>query len=105
MAIRGPHAQHRSRRPLIGLGVSLAAAAVLLFLLLGNGDIYSWTNGSTVGLVVTMTAIWVCAGASFIAFWLAISPLKKRGDRLSVVPGTKAQPAAKADAAESRKAA
>ena len=103
MAIRGPHAQHESRRPLVALGCALAGAVAILIALFLHGDVYGWSNGSSVGLFMAMGAIWFCAIGSFVSFAMALG----RGHRVSR-PATAASErdrASTSEAGEPRKAA
>ena len=82
MAIRGPNARRsKSTRPTIA--IVLAVLACVLFFLMADGQIYRLTNGSSIGLIMTMAAIWVAGAASFAAFWVAVDPLRRRSRKRS----------------------
>ena len=77
MAIRGPNARRStSRRPTIAIFLAVLAGA--LFFLMADGQLYRLTNGSTIGLVITMAAIWASGLSAFVTFWIALDPLRRR---------------------------
>ena len=104
MAIRGPHAQRStSKRP--WLAIFLAALAGLLYFLVADGQIYRLTNGSSIGLVMTIAAIWGYGLSAFIAFWVAVDPLRRgRRKQGASIHGIEAKRAA-GERTDSKKAA